>query len=315
MASVNTFIVEEDLPCFPDVTSNVATGENIVKMLANKCANFGSFLAAELGSDDHMLADVDVGRLLEFVLLYVSNTHSKRKIYNGAVALYIITTKFKSTLLEKYTSNSILRNISAIAWILMHKQYSKDGTLVWFICLYTISRFIKNLTKVRIDNFRTNAVNFLRILALPVLKKYQILRMAIKRIEADQRLNQKMKRLSWAGITLLLKKLPPRDRDRLVCIYKDFCILDAHILKMNSGSAKPSIKNQDFVLEYLNEIRWIKYFSIHYGFGGTVSYQHWIMASLLTQIEELHTKLPTKLSVDSIELCGKFIETHQILGR
>ena len=44
---VNTFIVEEDLPCFPDVTSNVATGENIVKMLANKCANFTSFLVAE----------------------------------------------------------------------------------------------------------------------------------------------------------------------------------------------------------------------------------------------------------------------------
>ena len=57
-----------------------------MKMLANKCYNFGSFLAAELGSDDHMLAKIDLDRLLEFVLLYVSNTRSKRKIYNGAVA-------------------------------------------------------------------------------------------------------------------------------------------------------------------------------------------------------------------------------------
>ena len=180
-------------------------------MLSKKCKIFDEYLSDSFASKDEIIEKINIEELSTFILLSFSKSRSKRKLYNAAIALYIFTNSFKTNLLVKNVSGITLRNISTIAWLLMHKEYDESGTLIWFICLYSISRFVKDLSKARVALFNPNAIHFMRVLLLPLLHNLNK-DMPFNKVKNTNlkltALNIKIKMLSHAGVNLLLKKLP-----------------------------------------------------------------------------------------------------------
>eukprot|EP00943_MAST-04B_sp_MAST-4B-sp1_P003030 g3030.t1 len=307
---INSFVGDEELTEFGDITNDNKTGERAVNMLQMKSQLFEEYLSNLVEDKSVIIAQINVESLSSFILLSFAQSRSKKKIYNAAIALYIFTNIFKSSLATQNVSNNTLRNISAIAWLLMHKDYDQNGSLIWFICVYTISLFVKYISKAQVDHFKTNSIHYMRVLLLPLLHnlKTDVPLNQVKSTNLKETiLTKKLKRLSHAGICILLRRIPVGLKEQLLCTFKDIADLNDLALNMYQNIAHYPIYSNTIVQGYLEELKWIKHFSLNYGHGGTMRYQYLILKSLLNQIENTAgVTVSSPMTLDNMEILWRF---------
>ena len=96
-------------------------------------------------------------------------------------------------------------------------------------------------------------------------------------------------------------------KEQLLCTFKHIADLNDLALNMYQNIAHYPIYSNTIVQGYLEELKWIKHFSLNYGHGGTMRYQYLILKSLLNQIENTAgVTVSSPMTLDNMEILWRF---------